>query len=422
MTKPTIYLTLIITLSAILTGCSGPAGEGGAATPTPYPTPVVPSKPTYAVQRGDVTQEVQFTARVAPTVQEELFFRVDGRVRGVYFDEGNPVRAGEVIADLEYLDDLERQLASDQLALRRAEIYVENAQIALDAFLAEQPSAEMVLGQAQQTLVAARRAFRQAESCYKALKNSSTADIRETAQSEYRIAKAQLDAAEAAWQRVQENPVPAEYEAQRTLLENDLELAQIAYEETKIGVADIEKTIADAQLTAPFDGVLSTLHLSDGRAVNAFKPYAVVADMSQLELSANLSTDVMQNLEVGMAVTAQLASRPGEVYTGTIRYLPYGLPPDAENKEKTTRIALNVDFEEAGLKVGDLMRVTIVLKHHEDVLWLPPQAIRTFEGRKFVVVQENGYQQRVDVKIGAESDDRVEIISGLEEGQVVIAP
>jgi multidrug efflux pump subunit AcrA (membrane-fusion protein) len=54
------------------------------------------------------------------------------------------------------------------------------------------------------------------------------------------------------------------------------------------------------------------------------------------------------------------------------------------------------------------------------VLWLPPQAIRTFEGRKFVVVQEGDAQRRVDVKIGVEGEDRVEIVEGLNEGQVVV--
>jgi multidrug efflux pump subunit AcrA (membrane-fusion protein) len=67
--------------------------------------------------------------------------------------------------------------------------------------------------------------------------------------------------------------------------------------------------------------------------------------------------------------------------------------------------------------------VNVVLERKDDVLWLPPQAIRTFEGRKFVVVQEEGEaQRRVDVKVGIESEDRVEIEEGLTEGQVVIGP
>ena len=68
------------------------------------------------------------------------------------------------------------------------------------------------------------------------------------------------------------------------------------------------------------------------------------------------------------------------------------------------------------------MRITIVIEKRPDTLWLPPQAIRVFEGRRFVVVQEEGFQQRVDIKMGIEGEDRVEILEGLEEGQVVVSP
>ena len=51
-----------------------------------------------------------------------------------------------------------------------------------------------------------------------------------------------------------------------------------------------------------------------------------------------------------------------------------------------------------------------------------PQAVRTFEGRRFVVVQEEGAQRRVDITQGIKQDDRVEIVEGLEEGQVILAP
>ena len=70
--------------------------------------------------------------------------------------------------------------------------------------------------------------------------------------------------------------------------------------------------------------------------------------------------------------------------------------------------------------MGDLSRVTVVLERKDNVLWLPPQAIRTFEGRRFVVVQDGEAQRRVDVTIGIESDERVEIKEGLTAGLTVV--
>jgi len=113
-----IILLVLVSIIVSVTGCSSASPEEADATPTPIPTAVIPTKPTYTVERGEVIEEMQFTARVAPVVQEELFFRANGRVRNVYFEEGDDVAAGQVIADLEFLDDLERQLTSDQLRLR----------------------------------------------------------------------------------------------------------------------------------------------------------------------------------------------------------------------------------------------------------------------------------------------------------------
>ncbi len=62
------------------------------------------------------------------------------------------------------------------------------------------------------------------------------------------------------------------------------------------------------------------------------------------------------------------------------------------------------------------------LETREDVLWLPPSVIRTFQNRTFVVLDTPDGPRTVDVVLGLQTDDRVEIVSGVSEGDVVIAP
>ena len=69
-----------------------------------------------------------------------------------------------------------------------------------------------------------------------------------------------------------------------------------------------------------------------------------------------------------------------------------------------------------------LRAVQVVLESHPNTLWLPPQAVRKFQGNTFVVVQDGSAQRRVDVKLGLSTDEQVEILQGLSEGQVVVAP
>ena len=110
---------------------------------------------------------------------------------------------------------------------------------------------------------------------------------------------------------------------------------------------------------------------------------------------------------------------PGNVYTGAIASLPapYGLSTDG---------FVHVSFDEQPLadefKVGDRMSFSVLIEERDDVLWLPVSAIRQFSGRNFIVVQNEGVQQRVDVRLGLEGDGRVQVLEGAEESQTVIGP
>ena len=420
-----------------------------------------------------------------------MFFRTDGRSRNIYFEENDFVEEGQVIADLEFLDDLERQLETNQLSLRRAELHVSNAEYALELYKLSVPSPEMLQALALQALAEAEQAVADAERAlgitqstagqadidaayaqiilaekaleraednfepyankpednpvraqlksalsaaqrnyddavrlYNALTGTASESEQSLAAANLAVSQAELVDAQVEWERVQENPVPLGYEEELALKENELELAQISLAETQIGVTDLEQAIADATLVAPFDGKILAISFSEGRTIEAYKPLVVIADMSDLEISANLTSVDLEGVEEGMPVVAEFVSIPGDPIAGVVRRLPYlaGGSADVEDNDQSTRITLDASLEELGAEVGDLMRITIIIEQKDDVLWLPPQAIRTFEGRQFVVVQEEDYQQRMDVKLGIEGDDRVEILEGLEEGQIVVSP
>jgi RND family efflux transporter MFP subunit len=348
----------LVILISLVAGCT-PTEAPQAATPTPIPTAVVPLKPTYTVQTGLIESKLQFSGRVVPVQEEGVFFRTGGRVRNVYVTNNDPVQAGDVLADLEVLDDLERRLEAQQLNVRRAELNLEIAQIDYELFKARTP----------------------------------------TWSEDYELNLAKQDAY--------------------------LELHQIAYREATLGKDDLEIAIRDAQLVAPFDGVIDSFTLTSGRGVEAFVILAVVADLSELEVRAGLSATDATKLSVGMPVSMVLPNRPGNEVLGSVRRLPYSIAGGAVNvqdQDSGTRISVDSSMVNTEFSPGDLVRCTVTLERKEDAIWLPAQAIRTFEGRRFVVVKEGTAQQRVDVRLGIEGDGRIEIIEGLSEGQIVVSP
>jgi len=187
----------------------------------------------------------------------------------------------------------------------------------------------------------------------------------------------------------------------------------------------LDRLKESSQIVAPADGEIISFSLYPGRPVEPFRTVIVIADPSAIEVSADLSSDQLKDITEGQKATVVLSTDSDRIWTGTVRRLPYpyGTGGSIESQagvDNSTRISLEGDSSE--LKLGDLVRVSIVLEERDDVLWLPPAAIRTFQGRPFVIVQDGERQRRVDVELGIEGQDRVEILDGLEEGQVVVAP
>ncbi len=379
-------------LSFVLTGCALlPAGRSAEIaanepTPTPIPTSVVPVKPTYSVKVGEIMRERTFSGRVAPVVEEALFFRTGGRIRNVYAKRNDLVTAGQVIADLE-IDDLERELTSTQLNLERAQSRLYTAERNL----------EFQIRRAQINLDIAT------------LQLINLRTERQDDNFAISVQGKQVELAEIALEQLTEGVDP--------LLVNDVARAQLQVEK-------LQSAIGDATITAPFDGKLLSVSLTAGRPVNAFDAVVSIADINDLEVKADLISDQMNELAEEMAVEISLVGRPGEILTGFVRRLPYpfgsGGSGEVIDPDKSTRITIDQEADVAGFELGDLVQVRVQLEHKDAVLWLPPQAIRVFDGRRFVVVQDGDIQRRVDVKVGIQTPDRIEIEEGLDEGQVVV--
>ncbi len=455
------FVTSLLLALFTLAGCgllptSQPQVASGEQEPTPIPTPIVPEKPTYAVKSGDVVKKLQFTGRISPVVEQELFFRTSGRVRRIFAKRNELVTKDQVLADLE-IENLERELEAANLDLDRAKVILSKAEQSLqDDIKRAQANLELAQlsvaaqqvmdltpqkTQAEADLKQAELTVRQAQEAYNeiAWRNDKgttyEAAALEQATLNYEKAKAAYDLT---IQNIANQGKAATLQQKQA--QKQVELAQLSLDELNRGVDPLLKNdvdraqlnlervraaITDSQVTAPFDGKILSMGLSEGRAVDAFNPVVTVADPTQLEVTADLQSTDLQNLAEGLPATMTLVSRPGEQFNGTIRKLPYpygsgGASTKTAETDKSTRVTVEGDVTNAGFELGDLMRVTVILEQRPGTLWLPPAAIRTFEGRNFVVVQDGDIQRRVDVKTGIKNEDQVEILEGLTEGQVVI--
>ena len=216
--------------------------------------------------------------------------------------------------------------------------------------------------------------------------------------------------------RLQNPPTSEVNRINLAIQEQEVELAQIALDEINV-------TYDGLRITSPMDGTVLSVSILEGATTEANKAIVVVADLDDLVASAAVGSEELARLAIGMDVTVSAIGQDIPVTEGRIWALPYPYGnADTESTDGSVQVELDASPSQLGYEVGDMVSMRILLEQKAEVLWLPLQAVREFEGRHFVIVKEDNAERRVDVGVGIIDDDRIEITEGLNEGQVVVAP
>ncbi len=385
------YICLVITL--LLSACNGGKPQ---ATPTLVPTPVTIEKPAYEVKRGTVTRTVTLNGRVKPKMQENLFFRDDGFVQEVLVSEGEFVTEGQVLAHLDDPERYQADLAAARLGLARAEWDLKQARLEAPIRLAE---AQLALLQAEEDLETA----------------IEERDAMWPWSTEIPQAEAKISLAQAVYEKAEANVERLSGEGQVS----EVQLAELALTDAKARLSLAQKAIENIELTAPFSGQVTSIRIGPGSSVTAFQSVMTLSDPSDLEIQATPNLETLALLGQGQRGVVRLSSHPGEEFQAQVKALsPEGNIDGVGGSSQV--IHFEIDGPSIELEAGSSAGIEITVESRENVLWLPPAAIRTFQDQDFVYVEIGGVQRRVNISIGLRSAERVEILSGLKEGQTVV--
>ncbi|GAB4517594.1 MAG: hypothetical protein OHK0046_24300 [Anaerolineae bacterium] len=432
----------------VMAACAPPQDSVQQPTSTFFPTAPAVARERFTVARGDVVEPLEFTGRWEPRDQVNLGFEVDGEVRQVSVRRGDTVAAGQVIADLqieeleERLEDLELQLEqalagqendaeSAVEAVNNAELSLFRAELALQRHLDSPPSASV--RSAIRGLEDAQRALQDAEDAYyEALADNGQggAGAVDGAYEALENARRGVEDAEFSYREsaASAGDTITQWEETRVDLENDVALAQRELEDarsgagtsdqdtirtTQIEIDRVREDIARSTLISPIDGVVLEVNVQPGDNVEAFDGVIRVGIPEPREIISQLPIGDAQQLSVGLVGECQVSNRPETRVQCVVRQIP----ASARDTDQTTRVAASM----ADLAQADaIIEVEMPLQSRENVLYLPPEAIRTFQNRTFVVLDSPDGGRSVNVEVGLQTDDRVEIISGVNEGDVVL--
>ena len=371
-------------------GCFSPVRA--VPTPTPWPTPVLSEQESYQVARGTVEDRFQLIAEVAPFQWEPLAFAVDGQLAAVHVQEGEAAEEGEILAEL-IMPDLLEQLEQARLDLSKAEsvlwVYQNEQGFNLERAQLEVRSAELRLDQAR-----------------------SAGEADAIALQEVALELAQLNLREI------EGRV-------------DPSLVQ-AVERAQLAVSALERQVEERRIRAPFAGQVvavgvgltsmrGPLELPGRRAeVPAFSPFMVIVVPQPVELIVSSQSARASDLAVGQRVTAVHRWAQDKPFPVRVAQLPIISSGDRFTPGFPGSIHLTVEGDSPQLVAGEFVNIEVVAAVQKDTLVLPDAAVRRFGGRTFVVVQDGDRQRRVDIRIGLESQGMVEVLEGLNEGDIVV--
>jgi multidrug efflux pump subunit AcrA (membrane-fusion protein) len=221
----------------------------------------------------------------------------------------------------------------------------------------------------------------------------------------------------------------------------ELEAALLALELGNGDRAELEARVAAASQTAeelglptderalrPLPGEFVTEAPTSGTVIETHPPsegnaaqgdiLVELGDTEELVVTVSAPQEVADLVEEGSPVLVATRDGRGEPVNGTVT----SIQEPEEGAEADADVTITIELETDAFEYGTRVRVAITGVSHEDVLWLPPEVLRSHDGQPFVIVEDGDDQKRVKVLLGAQTEEQVEVRGLLYEGDKVIGP
>lgn len=359
-----------------------------------------------------------------------------GRIVAIHVVEGTRVKAGDVVARLDYAEQEAR------LGRARAEREVAAAAAARAQSEAERDEADLARRRVDVARAEATVAEREAELAFaiedeerfEELVKSGVADERRggevrrdrrAAGARREGAVAELSSARAAV-RTAEAVVAV---ARKAAAEADARVASAA-----AGVIEAEAALEKTYVRAPFDGVVVLKEAEVGEVVspnsqggsNARGSVATMVDFASLEVQAEVPETTLAAVREGAPARIYLDAFPGEPYTGRIDRIW----PTADRQKATVEVRVAFDEPDGRLRPDMGVRVVFLdegveveAADEEPVLLVPVEAVVRVGGRSGVFALERGHVRFQAIETGDTHGNRQVVLAGLTgDERVVLAP
>ncbi|HXO67336.1 MAG TPA: efflux RND transporter periplasmic adaptor subunit [Bradyrhizobium sp.] len=201
---------------------------------------------------------------------------------------------------------------------------------------------------------------------------------------------------------------------------------QAAFDQANAGIARTQAVISQKLVRAPFDGELGVRRVEVGQFLTAGTQIVTLTDLSMLYLNFTVTEKDSGNLKVGQTVRILVDAYPGRTFEGKITTIEPQIATDTRN----IRVQATITNPDKILKPGMFATTTVVLPDKQPVVTVPETAVDyTLYGDSVYLITEKKEEDgrtsltavRTFVRTGNRIDGRAEILSGLKDGDRVVA-
>ena len=221
--------------------------------------------------------------------------------------------------------------------------------------------------------------------------------------------------------RASHNEVKSNYERIKVLHENKMvsqaeyETTQLRFENSKVDLEEAELNLAYADVEAPISGVIMQRMVEVGTLVRSNQELFFIADMDPLLVRIFVPERRMYQLKPGQGATVVVEALPDRIFKGEIRMIS----PRVDPESGTVKVTLEVPAS-GMLKPGMFCTVRIITDSRSNALIIPKKALILETDADDVFAVKEGKVEIVNVELGFIEGNRVEVVSGLEEGMQVV--
>jgi len=345
----------------------------------------IPSVSVARVQRQDLQRDLVLSAEFRPYEEVDLHAKVAGYLKDIRVDVGDRVQAGQLIATLEIPEMVDEGVQAEAIRKRsEAELVHAQSQLMRD----------------QSTHEAAHLNFQRLDDVMKTRPGLVARQEIDNAMAKDREAEAQIDSAKAAI----------------TAAEQQIHVAQAAEQR-------VHTLQAYQRITAPFAGMITKRYADPGAMIQAgtssssqAMPVVRLSEIARLRLVLAVPESAVSRIHVGGAIGIRVNAVNRQIQGKVSRF--------SGRLQTTTRtMDTEVDVDNAGgdLAPGMFAEAVVTLDRHNGALAIPVQAVAGAEDKAtLLVVDAQNQLVQKEVRLGLETSDRREVLSGLNDGDLVV--